>query len=241
MKLRKLFSIIYILFIIFVGYSSGILFSTEYIQGKIQPIITTVKKLPLKDHSSFSKKSSYNGLVHVVDYSDAIIIDLRYATTNNFTGKKVYQKDVCLLQKGTLDKLIEANKEFMKLGYRIKLWDAYRPPQVQQYFWDIVKDSRFIASPYANWSRHNRGAAVDVTLVDENLNELKMPTGFDEFSINAYRNNPKMSTEAKKNMDLLTSVMVKHGFNPIQTEWWHFDDAEADKYPVINLSWDDIN
>lgn len=178
------------------------------------------------------------GLVAVKDIDDSIVLDLRYATTNNFTGKKVYPVDVCLLQKETARKLAKANEEFKKTGYRIKIWDAYRPVYVQKIFWDLVKDSRFVADPSKGGSRHNTGAAVDITLVDINGNELKMPSKFDDFSVNAYRNNSKMDAEAKKNMNLLTEVMKKNGFNTIDTEWWHYEDSNFAKYKIIDVNLD---
>ncbi|WP_160677769.1 M15 family metallopeptidase [Clostridium sp. C8-1-8] len=240
MNMNLLKKYVPILVVIVFGFFIGLYIAFIHDIKNTNAAIIKIKTFAIKQHSNFNEKSSYNGLVHVVDYDTSIVIDLRYATDNNFTKKKVYPKDVCLLQKATLDKLIAANNEFKTMGYRIKIWDAYRPPEVQQYFWSIVHDSRFIASPYANWSRHNRGVAVDVTLVDENGNELEMPTGFDEFNVTAYRTSTAMSANAKKNMNLLTSVMEKHGFNPIQTEWWHYDDKDADKYPVVNLSLDDL-
>ncbi|GKX68059.1 M15 family metallopeptidase [Inconstantimicrobium mannanitabidum] len=238
---KKLIYIFFVIFISLLGFICGIYFDYLVSINKLSPVVSSVYKLPFKGRIvTYGKPVSYSGLVPVVDYDPSLKIDLRYATTNNFTGKVVYPKPVCLLQKNTLDKLIECNNDLKKQGYRIKIWDAYRPADVQKYFWSIVKDRRFIADPYLHGSRHNRGCAVDITLVDENGKELEMPTGFDEFSTAAYRNNPNMSATAKKNLDLLTSTMIKHGFKPIETEWWHFDDSEADKYPILNIPLDEI-
>lgn len=230
------------IFICVLSFFLGFYFSKRYYisQGKI--ISTSQHSLPLvKKNNIYNNKTSYNGLVPVADYDSTISIDLRYAGYNNFTKKPVYPVEVCMLQKNTLEKLIAANNEFKTHGYRLKVWDAYRPADVQKYFWSLVGDRRFIADPYLHGSRHNRGAAVDVTLIDEKGNELEMPTDFDEFSEEAYRNNPNVSAEAKKNVDLLTSVMKKHGFNTIETEWWHFDDSNADDYPIINIPLNDIH
>lgn len=181
-----------------------------------------------------------DGLVAVKDIDDSIMLDLKYASTDNFTGKKVYPVDVCLLQKETANKLANANEEFIKKGYRIKIWDAYRPVYVQQIFWDLVKDSRFVANPANGGSRHNTGAAVDITLTDMDGKELKMPSKFDDFSLNAYRNNSKMDAEAKKNMDFLTTVMKENGFVTIDTEWWHFEDSDFVKYKIIDVKLDEF-
>ena len=146
------------------------------------------------------KINEINGFVLLSSLDKNIIINLKYATTNNFTKKIIYPNSVCVLRKTTAQKLINANAELNKLGYRIKVWDAYRPVYVQQIFWDIVKDSRFVANPKNGRSIHNKGCAVDVTLVDKAGNELKMPSKFDDFSSNAYRTNSEMTVE------------VKHGF-----------------------------
>lgn len=179
------------------------------------------------------------GLVKVADVDPNIIIDLRYATTNNFTGQIIYPSKVCLLRASTAAKLAAANAELMERGYRIKIWDAYRPPSVQQLFWNLVPDSRYVANPATGGSRHNRGGAVDLTLVDANGRELSMPSGFDDFSARASRDNRDMSAEAAANLAYLTQVMVKHGFNPIASEWWHFEDKDAGGFPMVEVSLED--
>ena len=176
-----------------------------------------------------------NGLVSLRDLDAGFVIDMRYAGENNFTGKKVYPSDQCLLRKETAEKLVRANAEFMEAGYRLKIWDAYRPMHVQQIFWELVGDSRYVANPKAGGSNHNRGAAVDVTLVDKEGKELRMPSGFDDFSPKAARNQSGMDPEAKENMDLLTKIMVKNGFKTIGTEWWHFDDTASSEYEVLDV------
>lgn len=177
------------------------------------------------------------GLVRVQDIDKDIVIDLRYATENNFTGKKIYPVSVCLLTRETAEKLKNANREFKKNGYRIKVWDAYRPLYVQQLLWDAVEDHRYVADPKKG-SKHNRGTAVDVTLVDKEGKELVMPTGFDDFSNRASRNYSGMSDEARKNMKYLTDVMKRNGFITINSEWWHFDDSNWSNYPLLNVHLD---
>ena len=135
------------------------------------------------------------GLVRVYDIDPTIVIDLRYATENNFTGKQVYPVSVCLLRKETARKLAAANAEFNKDGYRIKIWDAYRPPSVQKIFWELVPDERYVANPAQGGSRHNRGGAVDITLVDKGGREIEMPSDFDDFSEKASVKNPFMSAQ----------------------------------------------
>ena len=175
------------------------------------------------------------GLVNVADMDSSLILELKYATEDNFTKKAIYPVKVCVLQRETALKLINANEEFKKLGYRIKIWDAYRPMYVQKIFWNIVMDDRFVANPNKNGSRHNRGTAVDVTLVDNFEKELRMPSKYDDFSGKAYRNYEGMDEEERKNINFLTEVMEHHGFLTIDTEWWHFDDSNYYKYDIIDV------
>ena len=180
------------------------------------------------------------GFVRVQDVNPDIVVELRYATENNFTGKKIYPVAVCLLRKETAQKLAAANKEFMKKGFRLKIWDGYRPPYVQKIFWNLLPDDRYVANPNKGGSKHNRGGAVDITLVDKNGNELEMPSLYDDFSERASPVNPKMSKKARKNVNYLRAVMMKHGFVPIADEWWHFDDADWEKFPLVDVVLEDF-
>ncbi len=175
------------------------------------------------------------GLVRVTDLDPNIVVDLRYATNNNFTHQQVYPTAVCLLRKETAQKLAEANAEFMKDGYRIKIWDAYRPPSVQEILWNIMPDERYVAPPSKGGSRHNRGGAVDMTLVDAQGRELEMPTGFDDFTPKAAPSSKVMSRKARKNVDYLNGIMSKHGFKQYENEWWHFDDVDWRSYPLVDV------
>lgn len=176
-----------------------------------------------------------SGLVLVEDVIPDIEIELKYATKDNFTKKQVYPYDICVLQKTTAMKLKKANEELMEMGYHLKVWDAYRPLSVQKIFWDIIPDSRYVANPNTGGSKHNRGTAVDVTLVDMDGNELEMPTGFDDFSDKAARSNKNVPETVKKNVELLTNVMVKHGFTTISTEWWHYNDSDSANYVAMDV------
>lgn len=101
--------------------------------------------------------------------------------------------------------------------------------------WQVKPDSRYVANP-TNGSRHNRGAAVDLTLVDRNGKELEMPTGFDDFTVKAHRNYTGASAQAKKNRKVLEDAMKKYGFIPLPTEWWHFDAPGWDKFVILDVS-----
>lgn len=171
--------------------------------------------------------------VNLADINDAIMIDLRYATDDNFTGEVLYPVSVCLLRTETAQKLIEAEARFEELGYRIKVWDAYRPLSAQWSLYEAVEDKTFIANP-ENGGRHNRGGAVDITLTDMDGAAVEMPSDFDDFTKSG-RDNPDMSETAREHMDVLTSVMTECGFTSISSEWWHFDDSDWQSYPVLDI------
>ncbi len=174
-------------------------------------------------------------LVLVEDYSKDFVIEMKYATCDNFVKKTLYPSPTCVLTKGTLDKLIKANKLVMKQGYRIKIWDAYRPLSVQKIMWEATPNKNYVANPYRSGSKHNRGAAVDVTLVDKSGKEVKMPTEFDSFTAKASPNYKGMSAEQRKNLDILSKAMKSAGFKTISTEWWHFEDTDFNKYKIQDV------
>ncbi|OQX88736.1 D-alanyl-D-alanine dipeptidase [candidate division KSB1 bacterium 4484_87] len=184
--------------------------------------------------SSFAFAQETIDLVDVAALDSTIIIDLKYATADNFMGDTLYSANICLLRKDVAKRLIEVQKELQQMGLGLKVWDGYRPLAVQKKMWEKIPDSRYVANP-AKGSNHNRGAAVDVTLVDKDGKELEMPTGFDDFTEKAGSNYPNVSERAKKNRELLKKVMINHGFKPIKSEWWHFNDKNIHDYPVLDV------
>lgn len=178
-------------------------------------------------------------LVDIHKLDPNIIIDLKYATRDNFTGQVVYPVNKCYLREEVATKLLKVQKKLNKIGLGLKIWDAYRPLSVQYKFWELVPDPRYVADPKTG-SNHNRGAAVDVTLVDSKGKELLMPTEFDDFTEKAsgdYMNLPK---EAIKNRDLLKKYMTEEGFEPMATEWWHFNDKNIKNYPILDIPLDKV-
>lgn len=177
-----------------------------------------------------------DGMVMLAEVDATILVDLRYATADNFTGKVLYDADACaILRQETAAKLHAAQVDFQKLGYRLKVWDAYRPLPVQREMWKAYPHGGFVASP-KNGSIHNRAAAVDVTLVDAKGNELPMPSEFDDFSPRAAIAYTGGSVESRNNRDLLARIMGKNGFKRIRKEWWHFEDSNGKKYPLQKIS-----
>lgn len=174
-------------------------------------------------------------LVDIETISHEFEIDMRYAGENNFIGRAVYPIPLCAMQYGTARKLMEANKELMSKGFRIKIWDAYRPFSVQKLMWDIMPIEGFVANPAKGGSIHNSGYAVDVTLTDMSGRGLEMPTDFDDFTEKASRFSTVMSETAARNLAVLTDVMVKHGFRTIDTEWWHYYDEDLKERIPLDL------
>jgi beta-N-acetylhexosaminidase/D-alanyl-D-alanine dipeptidase len=173
-------------------------------------------------------------LVDLHTVAPSIRLDIRYATPNNFTGRALYPAPRCLLRPDVAQRLAraQARLEAMQLG--LQVYDCYRPLSVQRELWALMPDERYVADP-AKGSRHNRGAAVDVTLVDASGNELTMPTGFDDFSERAHRTYSALPPVARANRALLEHVMADAGFEPLPTEWWHFDAQDWQAYEVLDV------
>ncbi len=177
--------------------------------------------------------------VDIREINPNIRLDIRYATDNNFLHRAVYPQARCFLRYETARALSEVQNELESIGLGIKVFDGYRPLSVQKMMWEIMPDNRYVADP-AKGSRHNRGAAVDVTLVDSTGKELEMPTPFDSFSERAHHDYNKLPARVRLNRWILKTVMEKHGFKPIRTEWWHYDLTGWQKYPVEDFSFEEL-
>lgn len=170
-------------------------------------------------------------LVLVKDYIPDIYIDLKYATTNNFTGTVIYESDDAYLRYGTVKKLAEVQNELRNLGYSLKIWDAYRPTSAQYKLWEVCPNPEYVANPNNGYSNHSRGNTVDVTIVHADGSAVTMPSDFDDFSVLADRDYRDVSAEAAKNATLLESAMLSNGFSAYSGEWWHYSDTVS--YPVV--------
>lgn len=168
--------------------------------------------------------------VRVKDYIPDIVVELRYATENNFTGQVIYDFTELWLRYGTVKKLMAVQAEVGQSGLSLKVWDGFRPTAAQFKLWEVCPDATYVANPNNGFSSHSRGNTVDLTLVYADGTELTMPTGFDDFSRLADRDYSDCSPEAAANARFLENVMKKHGFKPYTGEWWHFSDTQS--YPV---------
>ena len=170
-----------------------------------------------------------------------IALDIRYATPNNFTGTKIYNLAKAYARIPVAEALKKAQKEFNKLGYSIKIYDAYRPYSATVKFYEIMKgDTMYVANPYKG-SRHNRGCALDITIVNSKTKkEIKMPTGYDAMQKEAWPTAFIADPEVRRNRDTLISVMERNGFKVYATEWWHFDFVGYEKFEVMDIDFEDL-
>jgi D-alanyl-D-alanine dipeptidase len=175
-------------------------------------------------------------LVDVQQTVPGIVLDIRYATTNNFTGQQLYPFSKCYLRRASAEKLRAAQAELATMGYGLKIFDGYRPLSVQWKMWEVYPQPGYVADPRKG-SRHNRGAAVDVTLIKlSDGTELPMPTPYDDFTEKAHRKFKDLPAEVIRNRELLEQVLTKNGFVGLHTEWWHFDDKDWREYPIMDVA-----
>ena len=179
-------------------------------------------------------------LVDLEKHIPGLLLDIRYATNNNFTGEVIYNLPKAYARKPVADALKKAQADFRELGFGIKVFDAYRPYKATVKFYEVYKDTTYVASPYRG-SRHNRGCAVDITLVNMSTGEeLKMPTGYDSFKKEAWPSTPMSDPEIRKNRQTLIDVMKRHGFRVNSSEWWHFDFIGWSKYEILDIDFEQL-
>jgi D-alanyl-D-alanine dipeptidase len=162
-----------------------------------------------------------------------VILDIRYATVNNFVKKKLYQSNQCLLHIDAATKLANTIKIAKSLGLTIKIFDSFRPIAIQKKLWDMFNDSNFISNPSTGSVPHCRGVAIDLTLTDQNHQELDMGTAFDHFSQKSFHGNIDITIQAQKNRLLLLGIMTQAGWDFYQNEWWHYQLFKPRSYEII--------
>ena len=164
-----------------------------------------------------------SALVDLASVDKSILVELRYATLRNVAGKALYPAGSrCIVRRDVAESLKVAQNWVRQFGYGLKIWDAYRPPSAQMALWEVSKNRSFVASPEKGHSLHTWGVAVDVTLVDANGKELKMPTDFDDFSPAAAMRYRGSDPAISRNLSILQGAMARGGFIGMRTEWWHF-------------------
>ena len=185
---------------------------------------------------SFVVWGQKSDFVRLKDLSPDFVYELKYATPDNFLKQAVYDCGECYLRKSTAEALVKANEAFKQLGYRIKLFDCYRPLSVQKKMWKILPGTHYVANP-AKGSKHNRGAAVDLTLVDAQGKELNMGTPFDFFGKEAHHTYTEYPKEVLENRKLLKETLDKFNFKSIYSEWWHYEYRPEMQSKVENFEW----
>lgn len=173
-------------------------------------------------------------MVNISEFPSQFDYEIRYATTDNFMKERLYDCAVCLLQPEVGKALADANDYFCELGYRIKVFDCYRPLDVQKRMWQSFPNATYVANPYEGGSVHNRGAAVDITLVTLEGCYVEMGSDYDYFGREAHIDHTQFSSEVLEHRRVLLDGMKRFGFQPVRTEWWHFSYQKNYLYPLSN-------
>ena len=164
-----------------------------------------------------------------------IATDIRYATPNNFMHQTLYPVAKAYLRAPAARALADVNRELAARGLAVKVFDGYRPYSITEKMWEPIRNPDFVADP-AKGSRHNRGAAVDLTLVDSRTRaELPMPTPYDDFTSRARQDFNDLPADALANRALLRDAMVRHGFDPLPSEWWHYDFRGWERFELMDV------
>lgn len=174
-------------------------------------------------------------LVSIAPPVDDVVLDLRYATADNITGRPLYARPECWLHADAAAALRHAAALAATLGLRLRIFDAFRPVEAQWRLWQAVPDPTFVADPRQG-SSHGRGVAVDLTLDGGDGRPLDMGTGFDEISPLSGHGAPGLPAAAQRNRMLLTGLMVTAGWQPYAAEWWHYNLPRPERYPLIGDS-----
>jgi D-alanyl-D-alanine dipeptidase len=198
----------------------------------------------VKDLKSLKAEIAADSDKQMVDLKRRIpglVLDLRYSTVDNFMHRRLYPKlNTTYLRLPAAKSLERVEAELKAKNLTLRIFDAYRPYSITQLMWEAVKDSRYAADP-SKGSGHNRGIAIDLTLVDlTSKKELPMGTGFDNFSNSAHQDFTALSGPVLANRQLLKRVMEKYGFESLETEWWHYSLPNAVDYEILDISFEEL-
>ncbi|WP_010299324.1 D-alanyl-D-alanine dipeptidase [Candidatus Odyssella thessalonicensis] len=172
-------------------------------------------------------------LIEITEASHNIILDMRYATMNNFTGKQIYDCQRCFLWPEALYHLEKAIDLAAQLGLRFKILDAYRPQYAQERLWQVCPNPDYITPPERG-SNHTRGIAVDLTLITPDGQELDMGTAFDSFEPASHHGAISLSRTAAQNRYTLLGIMMSAGWDLYPTEWWHYQLFNPHQFDLIS-------
>lgn len=207
-----------------------------------KPDTTTLRVLGIEAYLKDVASQPAKRLANVNAIIPRLSVELKYATRNNFTGKRMYPASLttCYLRVEAAMALKAVSDSLSKIGFQLKIFDAYRPYAVTVRFWSLIKDERYVANP-SKGSGHNRGIAVDLTLVDKNTGqEIDMGTEFDNFSIAAHHSYQDLKPIVLENRKILQRVMEHFGFRSLETEWWHYSLPNPQAYDVLDISFKEL-
>ncbi len=173
-------------------------------------------------------------LIDIHEVLPEVRMDIRYATANNFTGQVLYPEARCILRREVADALVKVQADLKRLDLELVIYDCYRPLSVQRKMWQVMPDENFVANPEKG-SRHNRGAAVDVGLFDNYGKPVPMPTAYDDFTEKAHHNYIDLPAGVLVSRQNLRTMMEKHGFAALPSEWWHYDFLGWQRYPITDI------
>jgi D-alanyl-D-alanine dipeptidase len=186
------------------------------------------------------EKNPENELINLQEFIPGLRLDIRYATTHNFTGEKIYNLARAYARKPVAEALKKIQADLARQGLGLKIFDGYRPYSATVKFYELYRDTTYVASPYKG-SRHNRGCALDLTIVDlKTGEELKMPTEYDSFRKEAWPSTPVADPLVRKNRQTLIDAMEKHGFKVNASEWWHFDFIGWQQFAVMDIDFEEL-
>lgn len=181
--------------------------------------------------------ANQEGWTNVKSLESSIALDIRYATTNNFMGEKIYDCAECYLRTEVAQAIARVHRALKAKGYGgLKMYDCYRPHSAQWKLWKKVPNPQYVADPRKG-SMHNRGSAVDLTVIDKNGKELDMGTGYDVFDKKAYIDYTSHPATINNNRKLLQEAMIAEGFRTTRTEWWHFSYTKK-SYEISDFQWE---
>ena len=204
----------------------------------------TLPKLKIVDsyfaYLSAAIENNKNELVEIQKEIPSIVLDIRYATKNNFMQQAMYRQARAFARLPVVDALKRVQIILQSRGLGLKIYDGYRPYSVTVDFYQKASDKNFVANPDKG-SKHNRGCAIDCTLIVlKTGKELEMPTHYDSFSNAAAADFPDVSAAAKANRALLVSIMKKNQMNVLSNEWWHFDFVDWRNYDLMDIPFEKL-
>lgn len=177
-------------------------------------------------------------LIELIKLDKTIKLDIRYATANNFVGRKVYPEARAFLQRPAAEAVVRVHKLLKKEGLGLVIFDGYRPWSITKLFWEVTPEDKriFVADP-SKGSKHNRGCAVDLSIFDRKTGKpVPMPSGYDEFTERASPDYTGGTSEERANRDKLRRLMEAEGFVVNANEWWHFDYKDWEQYAIYDIS-----